>query len=227
MPCRYFAGDCGGISWEAAHRFSAPPEIPGFTVSIVAGIGIMVNGFSALLFLKGGKKDLNIRGAFLHMAADALVSLAVVIAGIAMYYTHWYWLDPAITLLIVLVIFFGTWSLLLDSLKLALNAVPPHIDAPAIESYLSDLDGVTECHDLHIWGLSTTESALTVHLVMPQGYPGDETIFQIEKTLQDKFLIHHCTLQIEQGIKNHGCSLSFSHNKSGTEKHQENHEHAH
>lgn len=208
---------CGGIAWEAIQRFSAPPEVLGFTVSIVAGAGIFVNGFSAILFMKGGNQDLNIRGAFIHMAADAAVSLVVVIAGITMNMTHWYWLDPSITLLIVLVIFIGTCGLLRDSLKLALNAVPPNIDAPAIEAYLSGLDGVTECHDLHIWGLSTTESALTAHLVIPDGYPGDDTIFQIEKTLQEKFLIHHCTLQIEQGIKNHVCSLIASRHNTCTE----------
>jgi cobalt-zinc-cadmium efflux system protein len=199
---------CGGITWEAIQRFSAPPEVFGISIAFVAGAGILVNGFSALLFLKGGKKDINIRGAFLHMAADAAVSLAVVIAGIAIYYTHWYWLDPGITLFIVLIIFIGTWGLLKDALRLALNAVPPNIDAPAIEAYLGGLNGVSEYHDLHIWGLSTTESALTVHLVMPDGYPEDAFVREIEQTLRHKFLIHHCTLQIEPRTHEHKCSLA-------------------
>lgn len=198
----------GGIAWEAIHRFSQPPAVDSLTVSVVAAVGIFVNGLSAWLFMKGSKKDLNIRGAYLHMAADTAVSLAVVIAGVVIFYTSWYWLDPVISLVIVIVILVGTWGLLLDSLKLALNAVPEGIDVPAIHEYLSQLSGVTDIHDLHIWGLSTTETALTVHLVMPGGHSGDAFMDDIIQTLNEHYSVHHSTLQIEQGTTNHTCSLS-------------------
>lgn len=200
----------GGIAWEAIHRFSQPPAVDSLTVSIVAAVGIFVNGLSAWLFMKGSKKDLNIRGAYLHMAADTAVSLAVVIVGLAIFYTGWYWLDPVISLLIVIVILIGTWGLLRDSLKLALNAVPEGIDVPAIYDYLSRLNGVTDIHDLHIWGLSTTETALTVHLVMPEGHPGDAFMDNIVQTLNEHYSVHHSTLQIEQGTTNHACSLTVA-----------------
>jgi cobalt-zinc-cadmium efflux system protein len=199
---------CGAIALEAIQRFSQPPTVAGLTVSIVAAVGIVINGLSAWLLMKGSKEDLNIRGAYLHMAADAAVSLAVVIAGIAMFYTGWFMLDPIISLVIVIVIVLGTWSLLRDSMQLALSAVPAKIDALAIDAYLRQLAGVTEIHDLHIWGLSTTESALTVHLVMPNGHPGDIFMDKIVQTLEERFFIHHCTLQIELGTTNHSCSLS-------------------
>jgi cobalt-zinc-cadmium efflux system protein len=199
---------CGAIALEAIQRFSQPPTVAGLTVSIVAAVGIVINGLSAWLLMKGSKEDLNIRGAYLHMAADAAVSLAVVIAGMAMFYTGWFMLDPIISLVIVIVIVLGTWSLLRDSMQLALSAVPAKVDALAIDAYLRQLVGVTEIHDLHIWGLSTTESALTVHLVMPNGHPGDSFMDEIVRTLEDRFFIHHCTLQIEQGTTNHSCSLS-------------------
>ena len=198
----------GGIAWEAIHRFSQPPAVDSLTVSVVAAVGIVINGLSAWLFMKGSKKDLNIRGAYLHMAADTAVSLAVVIAGVAIFYTGWYWLDPVISLVIVIVILVGTWGLLLDSLKLALNAVPEGIDVPAIHEYLNQLSGVTDIHDLHIWGLSTTETALTVHLVMPGGHPGDAFMDDIVQTLNEHYSVHHSTLQIEQGTTNHTCSLT-------------------
>lgn len=200
---------CGAIALEAAERFTQPPAVESLTVSAIAGIGIIVNGLSALLFLKGSQHDLNIRGAYLHMAADAAVSLAVVIVGLVMFYTNdYYWLDPAITLLIVLVIVIGTWGLLRESMRLVLSAVPTNINSAAIEAYLCQLDGVTSCHDLHIWGLSTTETALTAHLVMPNGCPNDRFIDDIAHALEHNFFIHHCTLQIEQGDTNHVCSLT-------------------
>ena len=199
---------CGAIAMEAIDRFSQPPAVAGLTVSIVAAVGIVINGLSAWLLMRGSKEDLNIRGAYLHMAADAAVSLAVVIAGVAMFYTGWYLIDPIISLVIVIVIVVGTWSLLRDSMQLALSAVPANIDALAIDAYLRQLDGVTEIHDLHIWGLSTTESALTVHLVMPNGHPGDIFMDEIVQTLEERFFVHHSTLQIEQGTTNHSCSLS-------------------
>ncbi len=198
---------CGAIAWEAIHRFSQPPLVGGLTVTVVAAIGIVINGLSAWLFVKGSKADLNIRGAYLHMAADAGVSLGVALAGIAMIYTNWYWLDPVISLLIVLVIVISTWGLLREAMQLALVAVPAHIDVLEVTTYLRQCQGVTDIHDLHIWGLSTTESALTSHLVMPAGYPGDAFMDTVVETLKERFSIQHSTLQVEQGTTNHACTL--------------------
>jgi cobalt-zinc-cadmium efflux system protein len=207
---------CGAIAWEAIQRFQQPPTVAGMTVIQVAIVGIIINSLSAWLFMKGSKDDLNIRGAYLHMATDALVSLGVVIAGVAMLFTGWYWLDPMISLIIVTVIVFGTWGLLKESMHLALNAVPINIDLSAIDRYLRQHHGVTDIHDLHVWGMSTTESALTVHLVMPNGYPGDAIMDEIMHTLRTQFSIHHSTLQIEQGTTDHSCSL----HPSKSEQHQ-------
>jgi cobalt-zinc-cadmium efflux system protein len=198
---------CGAIALEAIQRISAPPAVSGLTVTVVAAIGIVINGLSAWLFVKGSKGDLNIRGAYLHMAADAVVSLGVVIAGIAMLFTGWYWLDPVISLVIVAVILIGTWGLLRESVQLALSAVPAHIDVPTVETYLRECAGVTDIHDLHIWAMSTTESAMTVHLVMPEGYPGDGFMDEIAHTLAERFSLQHCTLQVEQGTTDHSCAL--------------------
>jgi len=198
---------CGAIAWEAIQRFSQPPTVAGLAVTLVAGVGIFINGISALLFVKGSKGDLNIRGAYLHMAADAAVSLGVVVTGVAMMFTRWYWLDPVISLVIVAVILIGTWALLRDSVQLALSAVPAHIDVNAVETYLRQCPGVTDIHDLHIWGMSTTESALTVHLVMPEGYPGDACMDDIMRMLKERFSIQHSTLQVELGTTGHACTL--------------------
>lgn len=198
---------CGAIALEAIQRFSQPHVVAGLTVSLVACVGIVINGLSAWLFVKGSKGDLNIRGAYLHMMADAAVSLGVAVAGVAMLFTGWYWLDPLVSLAIVAVIVIGTWGLLRDSLQLALSAIPAHIDAAALETYLRQCRGVTDIHDLHIWGMSTTESALTVHLVMPEGYPGDAFMDDIMCTLQERFSIQHSTLQVEQGTTDHTCVL--------------------
>ena len=197
----------GAIVWEAIQRFSQPPVVAGMTVTLVAGVGIVINGLSAWLFVKGSKGDLNIRAAYLHMAADAAVSLGVVVAGVLMMFTGWFWLDPVTSLLIVAVIVAGTWGLLRESLQLALNAVPTHIDVSEVEAYLRQCPGVTDIHDLHIWGMSTTESALTVHLVMPEGYPGDAFMDVIMHTLNERFSVHHSTLQVEQGTTSHTCAL--------------------
>lgn len=199
---------CGAIAWEAIQRFSQPPAVAGLTVTLVAAVGIVVNGLSAWLFMKDSKGDLNIRGAYLHMATDAAVSLGVVLTGIAMIYTGWYWLDPVISLIIIAVIVIGTWGLLRESVQLALSAVPANIEVGEIDAYLRQCQGVTDIHDLHIWGMSTTESALTVHLVMPDGYPGDTFMDDIMHTLQERFSVHHSTLQIELGTTTHECSLS-------------------
>ena len=198
---------CGAIGWEAAQRLAQPPAVAGMTVMAVAAVGILVNGISAWLFFSGRRGDLNIRGAYLHMAADAAVSLGVVLAGLMIMFTGWNWLDPVIGLVIVAVILYGTWGLLRESVQLALNAVPPHIDAAAVAAHLRQLAGVSEIHDLHIWAMSTTESALTVHLVMPGGYPGDAEIDEFTHGLHQRFAIHHSTLQVELGTSTHACSL--------------------
>lgn len=198
---------CGAIAWEALHRFSQPQAVDGLTVILVAGIGIAINGVSAWLFVRGSHDDLNIRGAYLHMLSDAIVSAGVVIAAIVMMFTGIYWLDPVISLIIVAVIVSATWGLMRDALHLAMNAIPANIDAVAVETYLRECAGVTDIHDLHIWGMSTTESALTVHLVMPEGYPGDYFMDNIMQILKSRFSIGHSTLQVEQGTTDHSCVL--------------------
>ena len=198
---------CGAIAWEAFQRFSQPPQVASATVMAVAGLGLLINGFSAWLFMRGSQSDINVRGAYLHMAADAAVSLGVVVAGGVMLLTGWYWIDPAISLVIVVVILVGTWGLLRESVRLALNAVPAGVDLAAVARHLRQWPGVSEIHDLHIWGMSTTECALTVHLVMPAGYPGDAAVDAITQVLRERFGVHHSTLQIEQGTTHHACSL--------------------
>ena len=198
---------CGAIAWEAVLRFAAPPAVIGLTVTVVAGVGIVINGVSAWLFSSGSRGDLNIRGAYLHLAADAAVSLGVVVAGVAMIFTHWYWLDASVSLVIVAVIVAGTWRLLREAVQLALSAVPAHIDLAAVEDYLRQRPGVTDIHDLHIWGMSTTETALTVHLVIPEGYPGDAFMDDIAETLKNRFAVQHSTLQAELGTAEHACAL--------------------
>jgi cobalt-zinc-cadmium efflux system protein len=196
----------GAIAWEALRRFNQPEEIPGGTVMAVAAFGVVINAATALLFVKGRETDLNIKGAFLHMAADAGVSLGVVIAGFAISQTGYYWIDPVTSLLIVAVIAIGTWGLLRDSARLALQAVPPGIDANEVMAYLAGLPRVVGVHDLHIWPMSTTDTALTVHLEMSHADGGDEFLHQICKHLHDQFKIEHCTIQIERDAK--ACSLA-------------------
>lgn len=198
----------GAIAWEAVIRFQHPAPISAGTVMWVAGIGIFVNGFTALLFASGSKGDLNIRGAFQHMMADAVVSLGVVLAGLIIVYTGWLWLDPLVSLVISAVIVVGTWGLLRESLNLALNAVPNGIDRDKVFSYLSKLPGVKEVHDLHIWGMSTTETAMTVHLLMPQGHSGDVFLEHITRDLEAKFQLHHVTIQVERGDGVTSCKLA-------------------
>ena len=202
---------CGAIAWEAVHRFAHPEPVAGTTVSIVAAIGVLINGFSAWLFMAGSKDDLNLRGAYLHMAADAAISLGVVVSGLVIMGTGWTWLDPAVSLVIVLVIVIGTWSLLRESLQLVMAAVPRGVEAAAIHAFLAARAGVTEVHDMHIWAMSTTETALTAHLVMPGGYPGDAVLDDMVAHLREDFAIHHCTLQIEEGTTRHGCALAVQH----------------
>ena len=189
----------GGIAWEALGRIAHPEAVQSVTVMVVAGIGVVINSASAMMFMAGRKADLNVRGAFLHMTTDALVSLAVVLAGVGIYATGWIWLDPAISLLVCVPIVWGTWNLLRESLSLALDAVPAGIDAHAVESHLAGLPGVCAVHDLHIWAMSTTETALTVHLVMPVPPADGRFLGSVSSDLQQRFKICHCTIQIEHG----------------------------
>jgi cobalt-zinc-cadmium efflux system protein len=186
----------GAIAWEAIQRLVEPAEVAGLTVMVVAAIGIVINGVSAWL-LMSGNKDLNIQGAFMHMVADAGVSLGVVLAGGAILLTGLLWLDPLASLIISAVIVWGTWSLLRDATKMSLAAVPRGIDPSQVRAYLEALPGVTAVHDLHIWAMSTSETALTCHLVMPEGHPGDTFLAETSHVLHHRFEIGHSTVQIE------------------------------
>ena len=197
----------GGIAWEALRRLQEPTPVPGITLIWVAGVGVVINTLTALLFVSGGKQDLNIRGAFLHMAADALVSVGVVLAGVGILLTGWLWFDPAISLVIVVVIVAGTWNLLREALGLILDRVPKHIEPLAVRTFLRELPGVAQVHDLHIWAMSTTETALTAHLVMPEGSPGDDFLAHTCDELHHHFAIDHSTLQVEIGNGQFLCRL--------------------
>ena len=186
----------GAILFETLHRISEPATVQGETMAIVAGIGILINAGTAAMFMRG-QHDINIRGAFLHMAADALVSLGVVLAGLAILWTGERWIDPAVSLAIVLVIAWGTWGLLKDSVAMSLLAVPKGISESAVRDYLAGLPGVDAVHDLHIWPMSTTETALTAHLVMPAGYPGDGFLRDVAHELEHSHRIGHPTIQVE------------------------------
>lgn len=188
----------GGIAWEAIQRFSDPAEVAGMTVITVAGIGVLINGITMMLFMKGQEGDLNIRGAFLHMAADTAVSLGVVVAGLIIMFTGVTWVDPVVSLIIAAVIFIGTWRLLKDSVRLAVDAVPRDIDPEAVSEKLRELPGVESVHHLHIWSLSTTENALTVHLVKPDPTDDDALIEQAGHLLDHQFNIQHVTIQWER-----------------------------
>ena len=190
---------CGAIAWEAVGRMAAPAPVEGLTMMIVAGIGIVINAGTALLFMKGAAHDLNIRGAYLHMAADAVVSLGVVLAGGLILLTGQAWLDPLVSLLIVVVIVWGTWGLLRQSLAMMLQATPPGIDADAVRGMIASQPGVASVHDVHIWNIGTTDVALTAHVVMPDGLPGDAWHAALAAALKAAFGIDHPTVQIERG----------------------------
>lgn len=192
------------IIWEAAGRFTSPRPVDELFVIAVASVGILINTGTAMLFLKG-QHDVNVRGAFLHMVADAAVSGGVLVAALAQMWSGWLWLDPVTSLLIAIVIAVGTWGLFRESLDFALDAVPSHIDPVEVRQYLERLPGVSEAHDLHIWGLSTTEVALTVHLVMPDGPADDAFLARLNHELLERFGIHHSTVQVEQGNVAHPC----------------------
>jgi cobalt-zinc-cadmium efflux system protein len=191
----------GAIALEAVQRLAAPPPVAEQTVIVVATIGILINGFTAWLFASGRHGDLNIRGAYLHMAADAAISFGVVLAGFAVLLTGWNWLDPLVSLVIGGVIVWGTWGLLRDTTRLALHGVPAGISTARVRHRLEALPGVASIHDLHIWPTSTTETALTCHLVMPGGHPGDAFISGAAKMLHQEFEIRHATLQFEVGTE--------------------------
>jgi len=188
----------GGITWEAIGRFFDPKPVEGMTVITVAAIGVVINTITALLFVSGKKHDLNIRGAFLHMAADAGVSFGVVVAGIIIMVTGWLLIDPLISLLIVAVILVGTWSLLRDSMNLAIDSVPKGIDITGIKRYLTSLENVSQIHDLHVWPLSTTEVALSVHLIMIDDSLDNDFLPKLQEQLHDHFSIEHSTIQVER-----------------------------
>ena len=199
----------GGIAWEAIRRLvQAPEPVSELTVVIVAAVGVVINGATALMFMAGRKGDLNIRAAFLHLASDAAVAFGVVLAGVLMLMTGWLWLDPAIGLAISVIIVAGTWSLLRDSLDLALHAVPAGIERDAVADYLGSLPGITAVHDLHIWGMSTTETALTAHLVRPEGVPNEALLRRAQHELQERFGIGHVTLQVETAAEAVICRLA-------------------
>lgn len=198
------------IAYESINKLMHPSIVNEKIVILVAFIGIIINSGSALLFLRGRKEDLNIKGAYLHLASDALISIGVVVAGILIYYTKWYWIDPIVGLFIIIVILAGTWGLLRHSLSLLLDAVPADIDQAGVASYLANIHGVTAVHDLHIWGLSTREVALTAHLVMPEQILSDQDYARINHELQCQFKIEHVTLQVEKGDQTIVCSQHSS-----------------
>lgn len=194
----------GGIAWEAIERLQSPAPVQGGIVIGVAAVGVLINSATAWLFASGRAHDLNIRAAFLHMAGDAAVSAAVVVGGIGVLLAGWLWLDPMITLLIVIVIVIGTWDVFREALSLAFDAVPRGVDPVAVRDYLAGLPGVTAIHDLHIWGMSTTETALTAHIVMPAG-GSDQFLRAVSDQLRQRFHIAHATIQLEQGNMQPAC----------------------
>lgn len=196
----------GSLLWEAGHRLQAPHPTDGITIMVVAAVGVLVNGVTAALFMAGSQSDMNIRGAFLHMAADALVSLGVVAAGALYLWTGWAWLDPLTSMAIALVIIAGTWGLFRRSLHLLFDGVPESVVLAEVDALLRALPGVKGVHDLHVWAMSTTEIALTAHLVMPGGHPGDAFLEKISHDLHHHFHITHPTIQIEFDDPNHGCA---------------------
>lgn len=192
----------GAIVWEAIQRFDKPVEVAGGTVIWVAALGIVINGVTAMMFMSGRKGDLNVRGAYLHMMADAGVSLGVMISGAIILFTNWTWLDPVVSLGVALIILLSTWELLTDSLNLSLDAVPASIDTAAVRKYLAELPEVSDVHHIHIWPLSTTEVALTAHLVKKEPTLDDALLDRIREELEDHHGIGHVTIQFEAAREN-------------------------
>ncbi|WP_144097730.1 cation diffusion facilitator family transporter [Croceicoccus sediminis] len=199
----------GAITVETLRRLFDPAPVEPGPIMIVAAIGIVINTVTALMFMRGRKGDLNIRGAYLHMVADAAVSAGVVVAGLLIWLTGMAWIDPVTSLVIVAIIAVGTWGLLKDSVKMGLHAVPDGIDEASVREDLAGLPGVSSVHDLHIWPMSTTETALTAHLVMPAGHPGDVFLHEVAERLHDKFGIEHATIQLETNAE--ACALHHDH----------------
>jgi cobalt-zinc-cadmium efflux system protein len=195
----------GSLAWEAVHRLQSPQPVEGVTIMVVAAIGIVVNTATALLFMRGRKSDLNIRGAFLHMAADALVSAGVVVAGGLALAIGWAWLDPVMSLLIAAVIVVGTWNLFKQSLHLLLDGVPEGVDLRAVRNLLASLPGVSSVSDLHVWAMGTSEIALTAHLVMPEGRGDDQFLARATDELHERFEIRHVTLQVTRAPLGNSC----------------------
>lgn len=195
----------GGIAWEAIGRLASPTPVVGPVIVVVAMIGVVINTATAMLFMRGRKQDLNLRGAYLHMAADALLSLGVAVAGGVILWTGWWWVDPVTSLVIAAVILVATWNLMRESLHLAMQAVPPGIELADVQRFLSELPGVTEVHDLHVWAMSTTEIALTAHLVRPHLENDDVLLRELCHELQHRFGIDHTTIQIERSVDDANC----------------------
>ncbi len=187
----------GMISWEAIQRFYQPAAVQGLGVVGVAAVGVLINAATAALFFRGRSHDLNVKGAYLHMLADAIVSVGVVVAGLAIWWTDWLWIDPAVSLVIAAVIFYGTWGLFRDSMLLLGQGVPREIDLLRVQEYLESVEGIDSVHDLHVWALSTTRTAMTSHLVCDRSVDTDKLLKEITETLFHQFQIHHATLQIE------------------------------
>lgn len=197
----------GFIIWEAIMRLKHPTVIESQTVMIVAGIGIVINGLTAMLFFRDKDHDINLKGAYLHMAADALISLGVVISAAIISYTSWNWLDPVVSVVIALIIVYGTWDLLTGSIHLSMDAVPYGINSDDVKKYLESLPDVKEVHDLHIWPISTTENALTAHICVTGPVLNNQRIEEATKVLRDKFKIGHPTLQFEAWEENYECAF--------------------
>ena len=195
----------GAATWEAVLRLRHPQPVVATTIVWVAALGIAINGVTAMLVFSGRAHDVNIRGAFMHMAADALIALGVVLAGLAIRWAGALWIDPVVSIAIGVVITVGTWGLLRESVGLAMDSVPAHIDPAAVERFLAAIPGVTAVHDMHIWGMSTTEIALTAHLVTPGAGLDDARLAQTATVLRERFRIAHCTIQLEHGDDEHPC----------------------
>ena len=201
----------GAVTWEAVRRFANPEPVAATTIIVIAAIGIVINGVTAMMFFRGRAHDVNIRGAYLHMASDALVSVGVVVAGIAIRVTGKLWIDPVISIAIGLIVAVGTWGLLRESMNLAMDAVPEHIDPAAVREYLERLPGVRAVHDLHIWGMSTTETAMTAHLVTPDESFGDARLLSVAADMRTRFRIGHTTIQLERGDGSAECEQEPGH----------------
>ena len=196
----------GGVVWESVQRLGSPPEVHGGLVAIVAAIGVVLNGIAALMFSRGSKQDINMRGAFLHLLADAAVSAGVVVAGLVVWRTGWMWIDPATSLVVSAVILVGTWGLLREAFDLLLDAVPAHVDPEAVEAYLAGLPNVTNVHDLHIWSMSTTEIALTAHLAVVWDRCSPTMLAETSAEILRRFKIGHVTIQLEPVSHIDGCA---------------------